>query len=189
MSVTRDQVIQAMDLRDKLEALGFSVVIGGGFARDVYFGEPPKDIDIVVAARTWPDPIGDVKGALEHLEVTAQAFHVYNGASSDRLIGGFKCVGSVDVVVYDIRDALDAPNHFDFNLNQFLLKGADFDSAYVYYVGDTSWHELAPVRQDYSDDRKAKMHEKWLNLTWRYPEGQGPSRVHLRDAVLHNPDL
>ncbi|QNJ57284.1 tRNA nucleotidyltransferase [Pseudomonas phage Stalingrad] len=45
MSVTRDQVIQAINLRDQLEALGFSVVIGGGFARDVYFGEPPNCSD------------------------------------------------------------------------------------------------------------------------------------------------
>ncbi|CBZ41996.1 nucleotidyltransferase [Pseudomonas phage phi15] len=190
MSATRDDVIRAINLRDQLEALGFSVVIAGGFCRDVYFGEPPKDIDIVVAGANREDPMASVALALATLEVTCQAFHVYNGASSDRLIGGFKCTGNVDVVVYDIRDALDSPEHFDFNLNQFMLKGADFESAYVYYVGDTSWHEgLVPVRQDYSDDRRNKMREKWLNLTWRFPEGSGPARVHLKDAVFHNPDL
>ncbi|QNJ57283.1 tRNA maturase [Pseudomonas phage Stalingrad] len=149
----------------------------------MYFGEPPKDIDIIVASRYLSDPMVDVAKALETLEVTNQAFHVYNGASSDRLIGGFKCVNNVDVVVYELHDALNAPEHFDFNLNQFLLKGDDFESAYVYYVGDTSWHELTPVRQDFSDDRKAKMHEKWLNLTWRYPEGQGPARVYVKSLM------
>lgn len=188
MSATKDDVIRAMTLRDQLEALGFSVVIAGGFARDVYFNEPPKDIDIVVAMGGIEEPMLAVGKALELLNVTCVPFHMYNGASEDRIIGGFKCTGNVDVVLYEVRNALHSTYYFDFNLNQFLLKGDDFDSAYVHYVGDTSFHDLVPVRQDFSEDRHNKMRDKWLNLTWRYPEGSGPARVHLKDAPFYDPD-
>ncbi|WCD55425.1 hypothetical protein LABOLPEG_00023 [Pseudomonas phage phi 21A] len=185
MSITREQVIQALDLKVRLEALGFSVIIAGGFARDVYFMEPPKDLDIVVAGASMED----VRYALDTLDVIHVPFHVYNGASSDRLLGGCKCVGNVDVVVYDVRTAAEAPLHFDFNINQFVVLGSDFDTAYAVYAGETNWHDLEAVRTDFSQERRNKMHEKWLNLSWRYPEGEGPARVHLRDAVFHDPNL
>lgn len=190
MSITKDQVIQALDMAAKLEALGFSVVVAGGFCRDVYFQEPPKDLDIVVAVAGEVSPMESVKGALEVLGVTHIGFHMYNESTDDRIVGGFKCVGNVDIVLYDIKRAVNSPDYFDFNLNQFILMGdGSFEGSYVAYCGDTPWHELTPVREDYSSTRKAKMHEKWLNLSWRYPEGEGPARVKLSDGVFHDPEL
>lgn len=190
MSITRDEVIRALDLKERLEALGFSVVIAGGFARDVYFSEPPKDLDIIVAMPgEVPDAIKQVSDALDTLGVVHQRFHMYNAATTDRLQGGCKCVGNVDVISYNIVNAHEATEFFDFNLNQFVLMGSDFETAYVVYAGDTDWHELQEVRADYSQDRFNKVREKWLNLTYRYPEGQGPARVYLRDGVFHDPEL
>lgn len=188
MSITRDEVIRALHLRDHLEDLGFSVVIAGGFARDVYFQEPPKDLDIIVAV-SGRESMESVEKALELANVVNQMFHMYNARSDDRLIGGFKCAGNIDVILYNIGNAQQAPEHFDFNLNQFQLKGDTFEDAYVFYVGDTPWHELVAVRQDFSQDRHNKMREKWLNLSYRYPEGAGPARVKLSDGVFHNPEL
>lgn len=190
MSITKDQVIVALDLAAKLEALGFSVVIAGGFARDVYFQEPPKDLDIVIGVDGLAEPMEAVKQALILLEVTAQGFHMYNESSDDRIVGGFKCVGNVDVVLYRVKEATSAVDFFDFNLNQFVLLGdGSFEGSYVAYAGDSPWHELTPVRSDYSQERSHKMREKWLNLTWRYPENAGPARVKLSDGVFHDPDL
>ena len=192
MSITKDQVIVALDIAAKLEALGFSVVIAGGFARDVYFQEPPKDLDIVIGVGSLKagEEMEAVKQALALLEVTAQGFHMYNESTDDRIVGGFKCVGNVDVVLYRVKEATAAVDCFDFNLNQFVLLGdGSFEGSYVAYAGDSPWHELTPVRSDYSQERSNKMREKWLNLSWRYPENDGPARVKLSDGVFHDPDL
>lgn len=185
MSVTRYQVETALALADDLRAEGFSVVIAGGFARDVYFGVPPKDIDIVVAAGSIHDDVAEAHvmlgQILRDLNVDHLGFRMYSESASDRLVGGFKCVGNVDVVLYDTKLALEAVEAFDFNLNQFVLTGRTMDSAFVTYEGTESYHELVPVREDYTPERLAKMKEKFLDLTWRYPEGQGPKEVKLTD--------
>lgn len=180
MSITKSEVIRGLDLFSALQALGFNVVIAGGFCRDVYFSEPPKDMDIIVAGAEMES----IDAALTSLGVVHQGFHMYNEASGDRIIGGFKCEGNVDIVLYNVATALTAVEYFDFNLNQFVLMGDEFDTAYVVYAGDTSWHELEPVRKDYSMERFGKMREKFINLTWRYPENEGPARVPLSGGLF-----
>lgn len=185
MSVTRDQVINALRIAEELSAYGYSVVIAGGFCRDVYFGVEPKDIDIVVSARSIHDDTGEAHAilgeTLKTLGVQHLGFRMYNESTpSDRLVGGFKCVGNLDVVLYDTKWAHEAVEAFDFNLNQFVLQQREhFDEAYVVYAGDTSFHELQPVRKDFTEERRQRMQTKFIDLTWRYPEGQGPARVGL----------
>lgn len=186
MSATRDQVIAALNVANDLKEHGFSVIIAGGFCRDVYFGVEPKDIDIVVAAGSIHDDPAEahaiLSSVLTNIGVEHLGFRMYTESKSDRLVGGFKCTGNLDVVLYDVKEATQAVDAFDFNLNQFVLMqgaGFDFDKAYVVYAGDTSWHDLVPVREDFSDDRFARMKEKFFDLTWRYPENQGPARVGL----------
>lgn len=189
MSVTRSQLKVALGLANDLRDIGYSVIIAGGFARDVYFDEPPKDIDIVVASQSIHDDPSEAHRALSHvldqLLIEHVGFRMYSESVSDRLVGGFKCVGNLDVVLYDVKEATEAVDAFDFNLNQFVvMRDESIESAYVVYAGDTSWHELTPVREDYSDARFGKMREKFINLTWRYPENEGPVRVNLKDALL-----
>lgn len=185
MSVNRFQVEAALELAEDLRDMGFSVIIAGGFARDVYFGADPKDIDIVVAAGSIHDDPAEAHRILDHvldnLKVEHLGFRMYSESVSDRLVGGFKCVGNLDVVLYDTRTALEAVSAFDFNLNQFVLTGRTIETAYVTYEGVESYHELVPVREDYTPERFAKMREKFIDLTCRYPEGQGPIEVKLTD--------
>ncbi|WYW00655.1 nucleotidyltransferase [Pseudomonas phage vB_PpuP-Vasula] len=185
MSVTRFQVEQAMTLAEQLRDHGFSVSIAGGFARDVYFGAEPKDIDIIVAAGSIHDDVSEAHAILgeilKDLGVQHLGFRMYTESVSDRLVGGFKCVGNVDVVLYDVPLALEAVQAFDFNLNQFVLTGRTFESAYVSYEGNESYHDLVPVREDFTPERFAKMRTKFIDLTCRYPEGQGPVEVKLSD--------
>lgn len=189
MSVNRSQVIAALAVAQALSDHGFSVIVAGGFCRDVYFGEVPKDIDIVVAAGSIHDDPAEAHAilgeVLKQQQVDFLGFRMYTEGKSDRLVGGFKCTGNLDVVLYDVRWAGEAVEAFDFNLNQFVLQRSDdIESAYVVYAGDTSFHELVPIREDYSTDRFGKMREKFVNLTCRFPEGQGPARVLLSDAEL-----
>lgn len=187
MSITRDEVLRALYIAEELSAHGFSVHVAGGFCRDVYFGEAPKDIDIVVSQKSIHDDpaeayemLGEI---LTRLGVTHLGFRKYGEGSSDRLIGAYKCTGNLDVVLYETRWAHEAVDSFDFNLNQFVLQRRDnFEEAYVVYAGDTSYHELTPVREDYSAAREAKMRAKFIDLVSRYPEGQGPVRVGLAQA-------
>lgn len=184
MSITKSQVIVGLALAENLRGLGFNVCIAGGFCRDVYFNENPKDMDIVIAVDGRED-MDRVDQALKALEVTAQGFYMYNESTTERIVGGFKCVGNVDIVLYLVDQAVNSVEHFDFNLNQFVMLGPyDLESAYVVYAGDTSFHELTAVRKDFSDARFGKMREKFIDLTWRYPEGQGPARVRLATAEL-----
>ncbi|AWH14609.1 hypothetical protein [Pseudomonas phage 71PfluR64PP] len=183
MSVTRFQVETALNIAELLRQDGFSVVIAGGFARDVYFGVEPKDIDIVVAKGYGDAALvhAELSKHLESYGVQHLGFRMYSESASDRLVGGFKCTGNVDVVLYDTELALEAVDAFDFNLNQFILTGRTFDTAYVTFEGTEGFHELVPVREDYTPERFAKMRTKFIDLTWRYPEGQGPKEVKLTD--------
>lgn len=195
MSITRDEVIAALDVAQKLRGLGYSVMIAGGFCRDVYFGEMPKDLDIVVAAgpgtsANHSDIHETLAGALSDIDVVHLGFRMYTESASDRLIGGFKCAGNLDVVLYDVRTAPEAVEAFDFNLNQFMPRGVPgVDHIGRVEVIVVHQNELVEVRSDFSEARKGKMKEKFLNLTWRFPEGEGPARVPLNTAVLPEYDI
>lgn len=183
MSVTRYEIENAFELVQHLRDKGFSVIIAGGFARDIYFGVEPKDIDIVVAAGSVHDDAVEayriVGETLEYAHVPHLGFRQYAENASDRLVGGFKCIGNVDVVLYNTKVAFEAIDAFDFNLNQFIITGRTSETAYATFEGTESWHELVPVRDDHSPERFAKMREKFVDLTWRYPEGTGPKEVKL----------
>ena len=185
MSVNRANVQAAFDLVMTLRASGIQAGIAGGFARDIYFGKAPKDIDIVVTDCSWER----LQEFIEETKMVAVPFRIYNEATGDRLIGGFKCLNEIDIVLYDCRNLGDAIDNFDFNLNQFVvMRDEPIESAYVVYAGDTSWHELTPVREDYSVARFGKMREKFINLTWRYPENEGtPNAVPFCGHSYHAP--
>jgi hypothetical protein len=168
MSVNRATVQGAFDLTEFLQSKGYACTIGGGFARDTFFGVPPKDIDIVVA--TVPSDYQKVEEILQQAGYEFVKFRIYNEAKGDRLIGGFKLVGTdIDVVLYDVPSVSDAVEAFDFNLNQFVVSGISrgIDEATIRFQGSKHWSELVPVRQDYSQDRYNKMMTKFIDLTWR----------------------
>lgn len=167
MSVNRATVQGAFDLVEHLQSKGFQCTIGGGFARDTFFGVAPKDIDVVVAAADYLH----LENTLSQAGYSFVKFRMYNGPS-DRLIGGFKLVGNdIDVVLYDAPSVDDAVKAFDFNLNQFVVSGISrgIDEATVRFAGTRHWSELVPVRQDYTPDRYNRMMEKFIDLTWRTP--------------------
>lgn len=187
MSVTKEQVQTAIAIREYLaDVCNFNTRIAGGFCRDVYFGETPKDIDIVVASQSIHDDpaeahrmLGDI---LTYLGVHHLGFRMYSEGTSDRIVGGFKCVGNIDVVLYDCKDTFEAIDSFDFNLNQFVLmglSGTHADSFKVMFAGHKHWRDFEAVREDFTEERRQKMLAKYVNLTSRYPSDSSPTSVPL----------
>ncbi|KPA96916.1 hypothetical protein [Pseudomonas asplenii] len=171
MSVTRATVQGAFDIVELFQKEGVPAIIAGGAARDIFFGVRPKDIDVIVA------DISMAKAAeiLERAGISSVSFHIYNGAATDRLLGGYKLVGTnIDICVYDCDDVSEAVGAFDFNLNQFVISGIHhgIDGAHVRFVGDRHWSTLVPVRKDYTKERHDKMQVKWLDLTYRRATGE-----------------
>ncbi|AFO12310.1 hypothetical protein PhiS1_21 [Pseudomonas phage Phi-S1] len=170
MSVNRANVQAAFDLVMTLRASGIQAGIAGGFARDIYFGKAPKDIDVVVTDCSWER----LQEFIEETKMVAVPFRIYNEAKGDRLIGGFKCLNEIDIVLYDCRTLGDAIDNFDFNLNQFMVRELHLgiDHAIVQFVGEKHWSTLEPVRPDFTFERECKMREKFIDLTPRRATGE-----------------
>lgn len=171
MAVTRATMQGAFDIVELFQKEGVPAIIAGGAARDIFFGVRPKDIDVIIAGVS----MATTAEILAKAGLDSVGFHVYNGAKADRLVGGFKLVGTdIDICVYECDDVMEAVDSFDFNLNQFVISGIHhgIDAAHVRFVGARHWSTLVPVRRDYTKDRHDKMQVKWLDLSWRRATGE-----------------
>ncbi|WP_426101452.1 hypothetical protein [Pseudomonas sp. PSPC3-3] len=171
MSVNRATMQGAFDLCELFQMGGVPSIIAGGAARDIYFGVTPKDIDVIICGISMET----ASEILAWAGIASTPFHIYNGAASDRLVGGFKLVGTdIDVCLYDCTDVSEAIDAFDFNLNQFVISGIHhgIDGAHVRFVGDIHWSTLAAVRKDFTPARHDKMQDKWRDLSWRRATGE-----------------
>ncbi|MBM1189365.1 hypothetical protein [Pseudomonas weihenstephanensis] len=171
MSVNRATMQGAFDIVEMFQKEGVPAIIAGGAARDIYFGVRPKDIDVIIAGIS----MATAAEILEKVGIVSVGFHIYNGAATDRLLGGYKLVGTdIDICVYDCDDVMDAVDSFDFNLNQFIISGIHhgIDGAHVRFVGARHWSTLVPVRKDYTKERHDKMQVKWLDLSYRRATGE-----------------
>lgn len=171
MSVNRATLQGAFDLVELFQREGVPAIIAGGAARDIFFGVQPKDIDVIVCGISMET----ASEILAKSKLETVPFWIYNGAASDRLVGGFKLVGAdIDVCLYDCTCVTEAVDSFDFNLNQFVISGIHhgIDGAHVRFVGDIHWSQLVAVRKDFSQARHDKMQVKWLDLSWRRVTGE-----------------
>lgn len=185
MTIKRANLQQAFDLSEALAEIGMVNIIGGGCARDIFFGLEPKDVDIVIPAGRFkvehvsdipmqvPEfSMDDVADFLRDRGVDFQKFYIYNGVE-DRIIGVFKLTGSdIDVILYDVATVEEAYQAFDFNINQFVIANVarGIDEATVRYVGDTSdngWYRLKAIRQDFKPKREEYIREKHHALVSR----------------------
>lgn len=144
--------------------VGKRAVIAGGCARDVHFGIEPKDYDIILPRLAHYD---NIRAALEDLGVDYREmnFYRYNeGSESDRVAYCFKFSYDgvdFDLLVYLIEDSHEAPAHFDFNINQFILDA----EGNAQFVGDFHPDEgLVAVRGDHSPKREAYVKAKYQKL-------------------------
>lgn len=160
-----------------LRRAGYTCGIVGGYARDTFFGVPPKDLDICVAMGTEPDYYGvdavieEVRSALvkefyrEKVTPDMNIAGMYNDHASDRACGVFQFPDhGIDIILYkDCVDMSEILNSFDFNINQFGMDGPNDDVPV--YGGDTKLVAgLHKVRDDCSEERAIKVHRKYWAL-------------------------
>lgn len=180
--MNRSTLQGAIDILDALQAQGIRCVIAGGCCRDLFFGVEPKDIDIVVVGASMIE----IREFLAEANLPAEAFHMYNNAASDRIIGGFKLYGAnIDIVVYDCLCPSEAIAAFDFNLNQFCLMDTRYgiEGAYVRFVGDQHWGSLQVVRGDHKPERQDRMERKWVELVLNGTRSTSEVEVKVADVL------
>ena len=134
-------------------------LLAGGCARDVHFGLEPKDWDIVFGRDVT---LSQIEFSLRENGICGwQVFPFYNKVLNDRikLCVKFNFEGeSYDVLVYDVEDAFNAVDLFDFNLNQFFI--SRYTESHSVYAGTTDISQLVAIRGDHSPERGAKMQAK-----------------------------
>lgn len=167
MNIT-EKLNAVWSLVDRLQAVGIPSLVAGGCSRDIYHGKEPKDFDIIV--NDWADS-SDVRAALNTMfEWTeGQFFPMYDHDASDRIkwVQKGKVNGiDVDVIAYSIPEVSEAPNHFDFNLNQYMTLRAFRSDSSVTYFTVPCWKDdpkdgLVAIRGDHSEKREAYIKAKW----------------------------
>lgn len=151
-------------LVERLRIAGIEAIVAGGCSRDIYHGKDPKDFDIIVD--DWADPSLVVATLSDIQEFSIGAFFpMYDHDSSDRIkwcqkgkVNGV----DVDVIAYAIPSVGDAPNHFDFNLNQYMTVKLN----HIAYLTSPCWKDdpkdgLVAIRGDHSEKREAYIKAKW----------------------------
>lgn len=144
-------------------ALPHQFAIAGGYARDLFFGVMPKDIDVIVVGHA--DMAALVVAMKEHGYALDDNADASGEASTWKQVLQFSCPGKldVDVLVSYENDILSAVDTFDCNLNQFILRNGEPS-----YLGGGN-AVLRFTGRQVSDDRRAYIEQKARDLGWVVP--------------------
>ena len=123
--------VQLSNTRTLLEEMGVNYCVAGGYARDMYFGRTPRDADV------WL--IGAEQHQLDQLDEFAIYYcwerigGNYCEDSGDRNIDAVYKAGKVDLIVCstEVQSLRDVMQSFDYNINQFYMNLADWNSVYA----------------------------------------------------------
>ena len=166
-------------------------VIAGGFARDWWHNQEPKDVDVIMP---WPEEVPRKcnKGATTEemarlaewvpIEITPWMLcskicpnynnsGVESGAFDDRIAAVFKyqmLVGDrhvdVDIIIPRHTGPIGYIREFDYNLNQFAVIAANTRPI---YMGEGEWDGTVREVGDYGTIRRAAhLHSKYPALNW-----------------------
>lgn len=149
------------------------VVIVGGYARDMYFGITPKDIDVcVVPVGHHKEFLHKAKSVLSQFLVNFEVFAGYASTNNQQFDEMLFCVlrayaedMQVDFLISKLPSVQAYVDAFDYNLNQYVAVG--FGNKLIpLYAGEddndiTVCRELINLRTDTVPERKAKMQAKW----------------------------
>ena len=148
-------------------ALPHQFAIAGGYARDLFFGLMPKDIDVIVVGHA--DMAALVVAMKEHGCMLDASDDASGEASTWKEVLQFSCPGKldVDVLVSYENDLLSAIDTFDCNLNQFILRNGEPS-----YLGGGN-AVLRFTGRQVNDDRRAYIEQKARDLGWVVPVTTG----------------
>ena len=164
----------------------FGSVVAGGYARDVFFGVEPKDVDVCVY-----NYHADEAMLLNSLWRELQAYGVVNKSMSEEVPEHYRSAATrisfvwaipeldMDLIFYkDCRKFSDVLNKFDFNMNQFYLPSTVSDNCFegeheynpeleespVYFSND-HYDTLIQLKDtDITESRISRMIEKHRQL-------------------------
>lgn len=158
----------------ELRAAGFVAGIAGGYARDLYYGVTPKDVDVVI---THPDGIDDSEFFEKAKELTGklatlgyrsdihEAYMQHEESPTFKPDERLSCVltsQGADFIFYERGTCLkDIIDEFDFNVNQFVIGY----SGYPIYLGSlphpdqelVSIRSVLPERQAYIETKHKEL--------------------------------
>ena len=145
-------------------ALPHQFAIAGGYARDMFYGVMPKDIDVIVVGHMDPTRLMD---AMKEHGYILDGSSVASGEESTwKYVWQFSCPGKLDVDVLVSYEAsvLQAIDTFDCNLNQFILWNGEPS-----YLGGGNSVLRFTGRRQVGDDRRAYIEQKARDLGWVVP--------------------
>lgn len=163
-----------------LRGYGYEFVVGGGFARDIACGMPPKDADICVYGSAYgpiesygiPQAMGE--WALEN-GLCFQQIPSYGMSESDfdQRCAGVAKIGDVDIIFYRFeRSWQGILNKFDFNINQFY-----FPSSIPEYSGKFDRDPQAYLAREYNPSFNKEDVAYFGNVEILRTQGLGPIRT------------
>lgn len=158
---------------ERLRGMGLIAGIAGGYARDLYYGAKPKDIDIVISSANqltdteYFQYASAISELLSQLGIPSQIHTAYarheespSFCSTGRLSVVLSAKGADFIFYCKAENLIDILSQFDFNLNQFAMVGS-----VPTYLG----HEVHPNTQlvklrDILPDRIEYIQKKWEHL-------------------------
>lgn len=156
----------ALNVINYLNGKGVKAYIAGGYPRDLYFKQNPKDCDIVVP---YFGPDGAelfefCKSMCETFRITTHNVAIseaYDAVSDQNIIGVCK-IDKVDVIFYCQSDLLGIIQSFDCNMNQFVGGNQNLE-----FLGDVHPKEqLIFLGNNFlREGRKEAMIAKWEQYT------------------------
>lgn len=149
--------------------------IVGGYARDLYYGLTPKDIDVCITPVLMSncksvfaecEKLSEILSVLGVKSQVMQSYYrVSAGQFNEMLYGVMKITCDdmeIDLLFSKLPTVADYVSAFDYNINQYVLGS----NGAAMYLGDThndpeKCGKLINLRTDTVPVRKAKMQAKW----------------------------
>lgn len=146
--------------------------IVGGYARDMYFGFKPKDMDVCVVP--YADRVAryDIELKSQELGLSTEYFECYDSTNhkqfKEMLYGVLRVYCEdmqVDILISKLPTVQDYIDAFDYNLNQYAInpQGVPFYAG-LPDLNPTKCNLLLNLRRDTIDERKEKMAKKWVAI-------------------------
>ena len=158
-----------------------TLVVAGGYPRDLAFGREPKDLDICVyntTEKAWYEFLDQLCKYDLVLEEYSEADSV-SSTGDDRVSYVIKVKGNIDIILWnDSFESMESViNNFDFNVNQWILGfETDFEGTPYnnipkpIFKGDfKTYGKLIEIRNDgysVSNCRKAKFQDHAKEINW-----------------------
>ena len=161
-----------------LVTAGIPHKIMGGYPRDLYLGEEPKDCDIAVFGTT-PQEVAKLGNELEACGLIKEAHIGSTSMGGDaRLIAVYGLIACIDIICWqpNYRTWLDVAQEFDFNLNMFVMQQMGkcpllgIDQYEPQFVGDNFGTLEFQRSNTISELRLAKMQAKARDFHWEVDE-------------------